>query len=75
MTQKRGEVDEKADASQPVPDIFESWLSKRVKAKSGSLAKQEEEDAEEGEIDTSEDVHEKARRRKRGKGSAAGGSR
>jgi hypothetical protein len=67
MPQKRGEVDEKVDASQMIPDIYENWLNKRIKAASGSLGQQEEEDKEEDELDRTEDVHEKAHRRKRGK--------
>jgi len=70
MPQKRGEVDEKIDVSLLMPDTYESWLKKRVKARSVSLANQ----AEEEEIDRTEDAHEKAHRRKRGKGAAAGGS-
>jgi hypothetical protein len=74
MPQKRGEVDEKVDAIQIIPDIYENWLKKQVEARSGltgnqapGLAKQKEEDKEEDEIDDAEDVHEKAHRRKRGK--------
>jgi hypothetical protein len=79
MPQKRSEVVEKVDASQMMPDIYENWLNKQqsgpVKARSGfighedtSLGEQEEEDREEDEVETTEDVHEKAHRRKRGKG-------
>jgi hypothetical protein len=71
MPQKRGEVDEKADVSVLMPDTYESWLRKRVKARSVSLADQTEEE----EIDRTEDAHEKAHRRKRGKGATAGGSK
>lgn len=71
MPQKRGEVDEKADVSVLMPDTYESWLRKRVKARSVSLADQTDEE----EIDRTEDAHEKAHRRKRGKGAAAGGSK
>lgn len=71
MTQKRGEVDEKVDANQAVPDIYENWLNKRVEARSRSLGEQEEDDKEEDEIDRAEDTHEKAHQRKRGKGSAS----
>jgi hypothetical protein len=78
MPQKRSEVVEKVDASQMMPDIYENWLNKQqsgpVKARSGfighedtSLGEQEE-DREEDEVETTEDVHEKAHRRKRGKG-------
>jgi hypothetical protein len=79
MPQKRGEVVEKVDPSQIVPDIFENWLEKQpstdVRARSGfignqdtRLGEQEEEDREEDEIERTEDVHEKAHRRKRGRG-------
>jgi hypothetical protein len=73
-------VVEKFDPSQMMPDTFENWLKKQesrgVKAKSGFIGnrdirlgkQQEEEDKEEDEIDRTEDVHEKAHRRKRGKG-------
>jgi hypothetical protein len=71
MAQKRGEVVEKADTSQAVPDIYEDWIAKQVKAKRASLARQAEEDKEEDEIDEDEEVHEKAHRRKRGRGAAA----
>jgi hypothetical protein len=74
MTQKRGEVDVKVEANQAIPDIFENWLNKRVEARSGSLRNREEQEKEEREINRTEDVREKAHRRKRGKGSAAGGS-
>ncbi|MGA2665340.1 MAG: hypothetical protein ABSF83_10385 [Nitrososphaerales archaeon] len=78
MPQKRSEVVEKVDASQMMPDIYENWLSKQqsgpAKARPGfighedtSLGEQEEEDREEDEVDTGEEVHEKAHRRKRGK--------
>jgi hypothetical protein len=77
MPQKRGEVVEKVDASQAMPDVYEKWLekqeSKPAKARPGftsadrGIGKMEEEDKEEAEIDTAEDVHEKAHRRKRGK--------
>ena len=79
MPQRRTEVVEKVDASQMMPDIYENWLNKQqsghAKARSGfighqdtRLGEQEEEDREEDEIDTTEDIHEKAHRRKRGKG-------
>jgi len=71
MPQKRGEVDEKVDVSNIMPDTFENWLKKRVKARSVSLADQPDEE----EIDRTEDAHEKAHRRKRGKGTAASGSK
>ena len=71
MPQKRGEVVEKVDTKQEIPDIYEDWIAKQVKAKSASLAEQAEEDEEEDEIDAAEDRHEKAHRRKRGKGAAA----
>jgi hypothetical protein len=76
MPEKRGEVVEKVDASQMMPDIYENWLEKqrstRVHAKAGFIAvwkvgKQEEEAREEDEIDNAETAHEKAKRRKRGK--------
>jgi hypothetical protein len=78
MPEKRGEVIEKADASQMMPDIYENWLKKQrtgdVKARSGfiggqdtKLAEEEEEDREEDQIDKTEDAHEKAKRRKRAK--------
>ena len=74
MPQKRGEVDEKVDTTQAMPDIYEDWIAKQVKARSASLAAQAEEDEEEDEIDAAEDSHEKAHRRKRGKGAAASNS-
>ncbi|HVC26656.1 MAG TPA: hypothetical protein VND40_00705 [Nitrososphaerales archaeon] len=74
MPQKRGEVIEKVDATQAVPDIYEDWLTKQVKARSKSFASQATEDEEEDEVDAAEELHEKAHRRKRGKGAAAGGS-
>jgi len=74
MPQKRGEVDEKVDPTQAMPDVYEDWIAKQVKAMSASLAAQAEEDKEEDEIDAAEDSHEKAHRRKRGKGAAASNS-
>lgn len=74
MPQKRGEVLEKVDAARAIPDIYEDWIAKQVKARSASLAEQAEEDKEEDEIDAAEDLHEKAHRRKRGKGAAASNS-
>ena len=74
MPQKRGEVVEKVDATRAVPDIYEDWIAKQVKAKSASFAAQAEEDTEEDEIDSAEDIHEKAHRRKRGRGAAASNS-
>jgi hypothetical protein len=71
MPQKRGEVVEKVDASQAMPDVYESWLKKQVDARSASLTDQEEEDKEEDEIDRTEDLHEKAHRRKRGRGASS----
>jgi len=65
MPQKRGEVVEKARPNQVMPDIYEKWLNSRVEAKSVSLGDQEEE-----EVEKTEDEHEKAHRRKRGKGSS-----
>ena len=59
MPQKRGEVIEKPDVGQIMPDVYESWLKKQVKART--------EDEEEDDIDKAEDIHEKAHRRKRGK--------
>jgi hypothetical protein len=60
-------VDEKPDVGLLMPDTYESWLNKRVKARSVSLADEPDEE----EIDKTEDAHEKARRRKRGKGASA----
>ncbi len=74
MPQKRGEVIEKIDSAQAVPDIYEDWIAKQVKAKSASFAAQAEEDTEEDEIDAAEVSHEKAHRRKRGKGAGASNS-
>jgi len=85
MPQKRGEVDEKVHAGQMMPDTYENWLkkqeSKPAKARAGftsgqdrRLGEQDAEDREEDEIDTAEDVHEKAHRRKRGRGAAASNS-
>jgi len=74
MPQKRGEVVEKVDTTQAIPNIYEDWIEKQVKARSASLTDQEAEDEEEDEIDEAEDLHEKAHRRKRGKGSAASNS-
>ena len=59
MPQKRGEVIEKVDTGQIIPDIYENWLRNQVDDRS--------EDSEEDEVDMAEDVHEKAHRRKRGK--------
>jgi hypothetical protein len=78
MPQKRGEVVEKVDASQMMPNIYEKWLEKQVsmptKARPGFASSQDrklgelsEADKEEDEIDDAEDTHEKAHRRKRGK--------
>jgi hypothetical protein len=74
MPQKRGEVVEKVDSSQSMPDIYENWLKRQVKIKTASLAGQAEEDKEEDEIDRAEDAHEKAHRRKRGKGAGTSSS-
>lgn len=71
MPQKRGEVVAKVDTTQTVPNVYEDWLERQVKAKSATLASQAEEDVEEDEIDNAEDHHEKAHRRKRGRGAAA----
>jgi hypothetical protein len=71
MPQKRGEVVEKVDATRAIPDIYEDWIEKQVKARSASFAEEAGEDREEDEIDEAEDAHEKAHRRKRGKGSGA----
>jgi len=71
MPQKRGEVAEKVDTTQAIPDIYEDWIAKQVKARSASIDDQAAEDREEDEIDEAEDEHEKAHRRKRGKGAAA----
>jgi hypothetical protein len=59
MPQKRGEIIERVDSGQLVPDVYERWLGKQVEASA--------EDEGEDEIDKAEDVHEKAHRRKRGK--------
>ncbi len=76
MPEKRGEVVEKVDASQMMPDIYESWLEKQksthVHARSGFIAewklgKAVEEAKEEDKIDIAETAHEKAKRRKKGK--------
>ena len=74
MPQKRGEVVEKVDTTQAIPNIYEDWIEKQVKARSASLTGEEAEDKEEDEIDEAEDVHEKAHRRKRGRGSSASNS-
>jgi hypothetical protein len=74
MPQKRGEVVEKVDTTQAIPNIYEDWIEKQVKARSASLTGQESEDDEEAEIDEAEDLHEKAHRRKRGRGSSASNS-
>jgi len=71
MPEKRDEVLEKVDPTQAVPDIYEDWLKKQVKARSKSFASQAENDKEEDEIDVAEEKHEKAHRRKRGRGTAA----
>ncbi len=78
MPAKRGEVVEKVDASEMIPDIYGKWLERQesgqAKARSGfignkttGLAEQEEEDREESQADRAEDTHEKAKRRKHGK--------
>jgi hypothetical protein len=67
MPQKRKETVERIQADKVAPDLYESWLNKQVKARLGSPRDQIEED----DIDNAEDAHEKAHRRKRGKGSAA----
>jgi len=78
MPQKRGEVVEKVDAGQMMPDIYENWLrkqkSKGVRARSGFIGSEEvgrgeEEDREEDKINSTEAAHEKGKRRKREKGS------
>ncbi len=66
---------EKVDPAQAVPDIYEDWLKKQVKARSKSFASQAEDDKEEDEIDTAEERHEKAHRRKRGRSTAASSMR
>jgi hypothetical protein len=71
MAQKRGEAVERPDFTQAVPDVYESWIKKQVEDRSRSLDAQAEEDREEDEIDAAEDLHKKARRRKRGKGAGA----
>jgi 5,10-methylenetetrahydrofolate reductase len=71
LPQKRGEVAEKV--GQAVPDTYEAWLKKQVEARSRTVS-EERDDEEEDDIDEAEDLHEKAHRRKRGKGSAASGS-
>jgi len=70
MPQKRGEVVEKVKANQVMPDIYEKWLNLRVEARSASIGDQEEDD-----VERAEDVHEKAHRRKRGRGAAASSSK
>lgn len=76
MPEKRGEVVEKVDASQMMPDVYEIWLrkqeTKRVTARPGFIGKEEKvldeeegEDRQENEIDNAESAHEKAKRRKR----------
>jgi hypothetical protein len=72
MPQKRGEVIERVDESQAIPDIYENWVKNQVNAKSRSLANQEEDDKEEEAVERVEDIHEKAHRRKRGRGAATG---
>ncbi len=74
MPQKRSEFVGRVDAAQAVPDIYEDWIKKQVKARSASFAAQAEEDEEEDEIDEAKDAHEKAHRRKRGRGSGASNS-
>jgi len=67
MPQKRNEVVEKA--GQTVPDTYEAWLKKQVAARYDAFS--EDPDDAEDEIDKAEDLHEKAHRRKRGRGAAA----
>jgi hypothetical protein len=76
MPEKRGEVVEKVDASQMMPDIYEKWLEKQksthVNAKPGFVADRKlgevkKEDTEEDLIDLAAEAHEKAKRRKSGK--------
>lgn len=68
MPQKRGEVAAKVDVSNIMPDTNENLLKKkRVKARSVTLADEPDEE----EIDRTEDKHEQAHRRKRGKGPGA----
>ena len=73
MPEKRAEVVDEADATQLMPDIYESWLEKQksthVHAKSGFISewKQEEETSKEAKIDLAEEAREKAKRRKKGK--------
>lgn len=66
MPEKRNEVVEQFDASQLMPDIYESWLKKQpagnARAKAGFISAEEED-----KIDLVEDAHEKAKRRKRNK--------
>jgi len=67
-----------------MPDVYENWLktqpSGHVVARSGFIGDRNTrlgergEDTEEDDIDRTEDLHEKAHRRKRGKGAAASGS-
>jgi hypothetical protein len=71
MPQKRDEVIE--NVGQAVPDTYEAWLKKQVKARYGTSS-EDPDDKEEDEIDDAEDRHEEAHRRKRGKGSAASGT-
>ncbi len=73
MTQKRGVAVEKVDASQMMPNTYENWLKKQqsrdVRARAGFIGKQAiGMDARgEDEVNSAETVHEKAKRRKRGK--------
>jgi hypothetical protein len=70
MPQKRDEVVGQFDASQMMPDIYENWLKKQragsPRAKSGFIAREEEEDRQEDKVELAEDAHEKAKRRKKG---------
>ena len=77
MPQKRGEVVEKVDASEMMPDIYEKWLktqrSGNARAKSGYIGSQDTklneeaaEDRQEDKVEGTEASHEKAKRRKKG---------
>jgi hypothetical protein len=71
VPQKRNEVVERFDAGELLPDVYENWLKKQpaanAKAKSGFISSEAELDREEDKIDVTEDAHEKAKRRKRGR--------
>lgn len=60
MPQKRDEIEEEPEPGTTPPEIAEG-------AEVGETGTQKREDSEEGDIESSEDSHEKAHRRKRGK--------